>query len=119
MLRHIIRTRPLSTKAILVLAVLAAAIPLAAWNVVTRRASAEGSRCGAGRGAARADNSVEARRAGLRRHATFRPGYSFWQHVFTIPTARSRLAAPLTDGSSRPSLERGMDGQRGARSQNE
>ena len=74
--------RPIITKAILVLAAVAAAIPLAAWNVVTRRANAEAAAVAPAAG----DNSVEARRrADFAAMQTFRPGYAFWQHVFSIP----------------------------------
>ena len=80
----LIRTRPIGTKAILVLAALAAAIPLAALNMVSRRASA--APVAPAEGPYAAGNPVEARRrADFAAMQTFRPGYTFWQHVFTIP----------------------------------
>jgi hypothetical protein len=73
------------TKAILVLAALAAAIPVAAWNVVTRRSSAKVAAAASATPYA-ADNPVEARRrADFAAMEAFRPGYTFWQHVFIIP----------------------------------
>ena len=130
MLRHIIRTRPTGTKAILAFAALAAAIPLAAWDVVTRRASVEAVASAEAPHAA--DNPVEARRrADFAAMQTFRPGYAFWQHVFTIPdgsiafgsTVDGRLLAtfPAKGEWTRravwvdPTLARILEGQRLAR----
>lgn len=74
------------TKAILALAALAAAIPVAAWNVITRRASAKVAAVASAHAPYAADNRVEARRrADFAAMQTFRAGYVFWQHVFTIP----------------------------------
>jgi hypothetical protein len=74
------------TKAILVLAALAAAIPVAAWNVVTRRSSAKVAAAASAHAPDAADNPVEARRrADFAAMEAFRPGYAFWQHVFIIP----------------------------------
>ena len=88
MLKHIIRTRSLRTKAIVALAALATTIPVAAWNVAARRADARAA-TGAPAQAPPppvADNPVEARRiADFAAMHTFRPGYAFWQHIFTIP----------------------------------
>jgi Transglycosylase SLT domain len=73
------------TKAILVLAALAAAIPVAGWSVVTRRSSAKVAAAASATPYA-ADNPVEARRrADFAAMEAFRPGYAFWQHVFIIP----------------------------------
>ena len=74
------------TRAILVLVTLAAAIPVAAPKVGTRRASApvateSGAQASTGAvvvAAKRHQDDVVAMR-------TFRPGYPFWQHVFTLP----------------------------------
>ena len=69
--------------AALVLAALAAAIPLAAWDVITRRANAKPA---AAHALAAVDNPVDARRrADFAAMRAFRPGYAFWQHIFTIP----------------------------------
>ena len=68
----------------LVLAALAAAIPLTAWDVITRRANARPVAAHAP--VAAADNPVDARRrADFAAMRAFRPGYAFWQHIFTIP----------------------------------
>ena len=96
----------MKAKAILAFVALATAIPVAAWNVAARRASPDGSsRPLSGAHAAivappqappaaenpveapsAPDNPVEARRlADFAAMRTFRPGYAFWQHVFTIP----------------------------------
>jgi hypothetical protein len=81
MLRHITRGRTINTKAVLAVAVLCAAIPGAAWNVVARRSSAN-----APVHTSAADNPIETRRrADFAAMQAFRPGYAFWQHVFTMP----------------------------------
>ena len=86
MFRHIIRPRTISTKAILTVAALAAAIPVAAWNVVTRRSSAKAAVAASAPSPQALVNPVEARRrADFAAMQTFRPGYAFWQHVFTLP----------------------------------
>ena len=83
MLRHIVRRRTRSTKAILTLAALA--IPMAAWNVVARRSSVNVAAAPAHAPDA-AESPVEARRrADFAAMQAFRPGYAFWQHVFTMP----------------------------------
>jgi hypothetical protein len=66
------------------LAALSAAIPLAGWNVVARRSAA--STAAAAPVQPAASNPVEERlRADVKAMQAFRPGYVFWQHVFTIP----------------------------------
>ncbi len=86
MLTHLIRKRTLSTKVILTLAALAAAIPVAAWNVVTRRSSAQVAATPSAQAPRAAETPVEARRrADFAAMLAFRPGYAFWQHVFTMP----------------------------------
>ncbi len=65
------------------LVAVAAAIPVAAWNVITRRANAQ---VAVARAPSAADDPVDARRrADFAAMRTFRPGYAFWQHIFTIP----------------------------------
>jgi hypothetical protein len=72
--------------AFLALAALAATIPVAAWNVVARRSSAKVAVAVSAHAPIAADNAVEARRrADFAAMQAFRPGYAFWQHVFTIP----------------------------------
>ena len=87
MLKHIIRTRSIRTKAILALVWLAATILMFAWSVATRRASAQPTTVASPAKVTHAtENPVEARwRADYAALHTFRPGYAFWQHVFTIP----------------------------------
>jgi hypothetical protein len=76
----------MGTKAILVLAALAAAIPVAAWNVAARRSSAKVAVPSSAPAPNTADDLVEARRrADFAAMQAFRPGYAFWQHVFTLP----------------------------------
>ena len=72
-------------RAIVALAALSAAIPLAAWNVVARRAAAS-TAAALDHVQPAASNPVEERlRADVKAMQTFRPGYAFWQHVFMIP----------------------------------
>ena len=67
----------------MVLVAVAAAIPVAAWTVITRRANAQ---VAVARAPSAADDPVDARRrADFAAMRTFRPGYAFWQHIFTIP----------------------------------
>ncbi len=67
----------------LVLAALTAGIPAAPWNVITHRANAK---VAATHAPSAADNPVDARRrADFAAMRAFRPGYAFWQHIFTIP----------------------------------
>jgi hypothetical protein len=125
MLRHIIRKRTISAKAILAVAALCAAIPGAAWNVVTRRSSANAPV----HALPAADDPVEARRRGdFAAMQAFRPGYAFWQHVFTLPdgsiaygsavdgrllaTFPARGVWPRQAVWSDPALARILDGQR-------
>jgi hypothetical protein len=74
-------TNAMKRKAILALAVLSLAIPLAASNFMrsTEKVAAVDE-------PQAIDNPVEARlRADVAAMQTFRPGYAFWRHVFTIP----------------------------------
>jgi hypothetical protein len=72
-------------KATLPLAALAAAIAFVAWNVATRRANVQAITVAPAQATLAADNLVEARRrADFAAMRAFRPGYAFWQHVFTI-----------------------------------
>jgi hypothetical protein len=74
-------------KAILALALVGLAIPVAASNVIARRSSALTTATDeAIRAPQTASDAVEARvRADVEAMQTFRPGYRFWRHVFTIP----------------------------------
>jgi hypothetical protein len=74
------------TKAILALVVLAAAIPVAAPKIRTPGAStppAAASRTQASNGAVQV--AAARRRDDFAAMRTYRPSYSFWQHVFTLP----------------------------------
>ncbi|HSC27800.1 MAG TPA: hypothetical protein VLD67_11030 [Vicinamibacterales bacterium] len=74
------------TKAILALAVLVAAIPVAAWNALARRSSATAAAPAPPPAPPGADALVDRRlRADVAAMQAFRPGYAFWRHVFTIP----------------------------------
>ena len=74
-------------KAILALALACLAMPLAASSVVRRRPSTPAQVAAAPIPAPpTADDALQARlRADLAAMRTFRPGYAFWRHVFTIP----------------------------------
>jgi hypothetical protein len=71
-------------KVVFALGALAATTSLAAWNIVVRRANAQAATMTAAdigdvtAGVARWRDDVAAMK-------TFRPGYSFWQYVFTMP----------------------------------
>ncbi len=74
-------------KTLLALALASLAIPVAASNVIVRRPSAPTAATGDAIPAPQsAGDAVEARvRADVEAMQTFRPGYRFWRHVFTIP----------------------------------
>ena len=83
MSEHSIRTRTMSTQAVRAVAALAAAIPMMASNVATHperpvpAPAAEWGRV--------VENPVDARgRGDFEAMRTFRPGYAFWRHVFTL-----------------------------------
>lgn len=76
----------LKRKAILALAVIGLAIPLAASKVVIRRAGPSTAAAAPSDAPRTAGEAVHARlRADLQAMHAFRPGYPFWRHVFTIP----------------------------------
>jgi hypothetical protein len=122
------------TKAIVVFAALAAGIPVAAWNIGARPVTAHPVATSAPPPPPPAvpDDPVELRRrADVAAMQTFRPGYAFWQYVFTIPDGRiafgsavdGRLLAtfPAKGDWTRkaewadPTLAHLLDGQRLAR----
>src|SRR5262245_6427586 len=77
--------RPVQRKIVLTVAVLAAAIPATAWNVVSRRVIQPSSSPGRSADALET-NPVDVRaRADFEAMRAFRPGFAFWQHVFTLP----------------------------------
>src|SRR5262245_6640332 len=80
MAKHMVRT-----KAILALAALVVT-SLGAWTVAARRASARAAALARAQAAPAVENPVEVRRrADFAAMQAFRPGYPFWQHVFTLP----------------------------------
>jgi hypothetical protein len=123
------RKRTMRTKAILTVAALAAAIPVAAWSLATHRASAKAAAAASVQAPDAAENLVDARRrADFAAMQTFRPGYAFWQHVFTMPDG-SIVFGSAVDGRllatfpakgvwtrqavwSDPAIARILDGQR-------
>jgi hypothetical protein len=81
-----IRTRSMRTKAIVALVWLAATILVSAWSIAARGTSAKAAAVATAQARHTADDPVDARRrADFAAMRTFRPGYAFWQHVFTIP----------------------------------
>ena len=74
-------------KTLLALALASLAIPVAASNVIARRSSAPRAATGDPMPAPQtASDAVAARvRADVEAMQTFRPGYRFWRHVFTLP----------------------------------
>ena len=88
----------MKSKPILALVALAAAIPMAASKVGTRSAAAQaatGSPARASNGAS--DVAAARRRNDFEAMETYRPGYPFWQHVFTLPD-RSIVFGSAVDG---------------------
>jgi hypothetical protein len=83
MLKHILRRR---TKAFLTLAAVAVALPVAAWSFVSRPSRANVTAELPAHAPQAADDPVDARRrADFAAMQSFRPGYPFWQHIFTTP----------------------------------
>jgi hypothetical protein len=120
------------TKMIVAIAALVAAIPLAAWTVGDSRPSARAAAVTPASASRVPTNPVEARvRADFAAMQTYRPGYAFWQHVFTMPDGKiafgsavdGRLLAtfPAKGEWTRhavwtdPALAHVLDGQRLAR----
>jgi hypothetical protein len=74
-------------KAVLALALVSLAIPVAASNVIAGRSRVQVEAAAAATSAPQtADRAVQARvRADVAAMQAFRPGYRFWRNVFTIP----------------------------------
>jgi hypothetical protein len=89
----------MKARAILALAVaIATAIPVAASRVVTSRAIAPAAAYGPGASAlTAADVAAVRRREDFAAMKLYRPGYPFWQHVFTLPD-HSIAFGSATDG---------------------
>jgi hypothetical protein len=86
MLKHIMRTRSMKTKAILIVAVLAPTIPVAASNLALRHASTLAAASAPSKASAVSESAIDKRRrADFAAMKTFRPGFVFWKHVFTLP----------------------------------
>jgi hypothetical protein len=122
--------------ALLALAVLAAAISMGTPTISTRRRSAQVATASATQASKGAVDIVAARRRDdFAAMQAFRPGYPFWQHVFTLPdhsiafgsTVDGRLLATFpTKGNwtrdavwADPALAHLLDGQRLARTLSE
>jgi len=76
----------MTRRTILSLVALAAVISPAAWHMSTRRATAQAASTVLPEAAPTTDDPVETRRrADFAAMQAFRPGFAFWQHVFTIP----------------------------------
>ena len=74
------------TKVIVATTALVAAIPLAAWTVGAQRPNAQAADVRPATTAHVPANPVDARRrADFAAMQNYRPGYAFWQHVFTLP----------------------------------
>jgi len=74
------------TKVIVATTALVAAIPLAAWTLGAQRPNAQATDVRPGTTAHVPANPVDARRrADFAAMQNYRPGYAFWQHVFTLP----------------------------------
>jgi hypothetical protein len=71
-------------KVVLALGALAATTSLAAWNIVVRRANAQAATMTAAQTGEPSPGETRWR-ADVAAMETFRPGYSFWRHVFTLP----------------------------------
>jgi len=79
----------MKTKVIVGTAALVAAMPLAAWTVVDQRPGAHLAAMTPAPTSHVPANPVEARsRTDFAAMQTYRPGYAFWQHVFTMPDGR-------------------------------
>ena len=86
MLKHIMQTRSMKTRALLVVVVLAPTISVTASNVAIRRASALANTATPATPVAVTETAIEMRRrVDFAAMQTFRPGYAFWRHVFTLP----------------------------------
>jgi hypothetical protein len=83
---HMTRTRALTSTTIAAIVAIAAAIPVTTWSLVGRRAGAQAAGFARADVGIAADNGLSARRrADVAAMQTFRPGYAFWQYVFTLP----------------------------------
>ena len=87
----------LSVTTVVCLVVPAAAIAAATWSAVTRRASAHLATPSPAQVRHAADYAAARRRDDFAAMQTFRPGYAFWQHVFTLPD-RSIAYGSAVDG---------------------
>ena len=74
----------MNTRVILALAALSV-IPLAASGVITRRPDATTPQAAVQAPQAEGDSVPARLRADIAAMEAFRPGYSFWRHIFTIP----------------------------------
>jgi Transglycosylase SLT domain len=85
MLRQLLSASTTRAKAIVAIVALAAGIPMIASNTV-KRASAQAAPLPPAPAPLTADQLIDARRrADFDAMESFRPGYTFWHHVFTTP----------------------------------
>jgi hypothetical protein len=86
MVKHIMQTRSMNTKAILIIAVLAPTIPVAASNFALRREGTSATASAPSNAHAVPETAIERRRrADFAAMQTFRPRFAFWKHVFILP----------------------------------
>jgi hypothetical protein len=74
----------MKTRTVLALAALAGAVSAAAWNIVARRANAQAATIATAEAGAEGPGAARWR-ADIAAMEAFRPGYAFWQYVFTMP----------------------------------
>jgi hypothetical protein len=83
---NMFRVRSVRTHSVRAVAALAVAIPVMASNVMTHPEPALPASVAAAVPRPTAYHAIEARgRADFEAMRTFRPGYAFWRHVFTLP----------------------------------
>jgi hypothetical protein len=86
MVKHLMQTRSMKTKAILIVAVLAPTIPVAASNFAFGRDGTSATASAPSNAHAVAETAIEKRRrADFAAMQTFRPRFAFWKHVFILP----------------------------------
>ena len=92
----------MSIKAVLALALVSLAIPVAASNVIAGRSRVHrGGTAAATRAADGAPRPSRRVRADVAAMQAFRPGYRFWRHVFTIPDGSIAFGSAVDGRSSR------------------
>jgi hypothetical protein len=96
MVKHIMETWSMRTKAILVLVALATTIPVAASSLALRRESALAAAGATSKTPVIPETAIEARRrADFAAMQTFRPGFVFWKHVFILPDGSTAFGSAV------------------------